>query len=139
MPSVFAALEDALSDAVDVTFGEMFVVIPMARATVNSQSASDPSRHDVTLQAVLDDRSASGASFARLNTAVSGRSGHSEFTVTSPLLFVESRRLGAYGAPKRNDRVRRVDTGDLYEIIDASKDGQGRYKLAMLWLKNEPT
>lgn len=140
MPSIFAELENELSDAIDDTFGEGFTFLPMIQATVNSRREPDPDRPSVPVQAVIDERNPGSSSFARLGatsggTAASG--GAPQFTATNPMLFLEERRMAAAGRPRRYDRFRRDDTGHVYEVTDVHQDGQGRLKLGLALVKRE--
>lgn len=139
MSSPFDALEDRLSDAVDAQFAEPFTHLPMRQPTPNSRREPDGTRAAQTFQAVLDDRNPGGASFARLGASsggVASSGGPPQFTASNPMLFVDARRLPA-GLPVRLDRIRRAATGDVYEVGDIHKDGQGRWKLALVKVAKE--
>ncbi len=134
MPSPFAALEDRLSAEVDRAFGESFVHLPMRQTTVNSARVADPDRAQRTVSAVIDDRTPGSASFARLGKTSGGvatSGGAPKFTTTSPTLFVDAAQF-AGAVPARLDRIRRVDTGAVYDITNIGKDGQGRLKFDLV-------
>lgn len=135
MPSPFAALEDQLSDVVDGMFAEPFTFLPMTQPTVNSRLAADPGRAQQTVSGVLDDRNPGSTSFARLGKTSGGAAtsgGPPQFSTTSPMLFIDERRFAGGVMPARRlDRFRRNDTGDVFEVTNIERDGQGRWKLAM--------
>lgn len=140
MPSLFAGLEDVLSNAIDETFAESWEFQPMRQPTVNSRREPDPDRVGVTLIAVMDDRNPGSSSFARLGSTSGGiasSGGAPQFTATNPMLFVDERRLGAGSRPRRYDRFRRTDSGHVYEVTDVHQDGQGRLKLGLALVKRE--
>lgn len=134
MTAPFAALEDELSDAIDTVFAEDWTHLPMAQPTPNSRRTPDPTRGQATFRATVDDRNPGSSSFARLGATSGGiasSGGAPQFSASNPMLFVDERRFPA-GLPVRLDRVRRHATGDIFEIVDMHKDGQGRWKLAMV-------
>lgn len=140
MPSVFAGLEDALSDAVDATFGELFDFIPMAQVNVNGRPAPDGSRTVQRFTAVIDNRDPGSTSFERLGSTGGGhasKGGPPSFTATNPMLFFETRHLAANTNPRRLDRVKRIDTGEVYEIKAVEQDGQGRLKAGLTKVAQE--
>ncbi len=133
MPSPFAELEDRLSAAVDAHFGEDFVHLPMMQATPNSRREPDASRSSSPFVAVIDDRNPGSTSFARLGSTSGGIAHHGgapQFTTSQPKLFVEASAFAS--EPVRLDRIQRVDTGDVYEITNLAKDGQGRLVFDMV-------
>lgn len=133
MPALFAGLEDKLSREVDRVFGEAFRFLPMWQPTPNSRREPDTTRAERDVAAVLDDRNAGSTSFARLGATkggIAGSGGPPEFTASNPMLFIDQAQLGGTRLD-RLDRFRRVDTGFIYEVIDITKDGQGRMKLVM--------
>ena len=139
MVSIFSALEDRLSAAIDVHFGETFVFMPMTQVTVNSRRSSDPERLSFEFTATFDDGSAGSNSFERLGNSSGGKtsgSGKPSFSVSSPMLFFEGTKFSS-GLPRRLDRVLRVDTGAVYEILDRGQDGQGRHKAALTKVAQE--
>jgi len=134
MVSLWAGLEDRLSDAIDQVFGETFVHLPMRSQTPLSRREADPERASAPFQAVIDDRNPGSSSFARLGSrtgGIAGEHGAPQFTASNPMLFLEERRLPG-GLPRRLDRIRRQATGDVYEVADVAKDGQGRWKLTLV-------
>lgn len=134
MTAPFAALEDRLSDAVDAMFGEDWTHLPMAQPTPNSRRQPDATRGPAQFRATIDDRNHGSASFARLGATSGGVASHGgapNFSASNPMLFVDERQFPA-GIPVRLDRVRRTATGDVYEIADLHKDGQGRWKMALV-------
>lgn len=134
MTSPFAALEDRLSDAIDGLFAETWTHLPMRQPTPISRRETDSGRTQQTFTAVMDDRTPGSASFARLGQTSGGIAsggGAPQFTASNPMLFVDERRFTS-GIPVRLDRVRRHATGDIFEVVDITKDGQGRLKMAMV-------
>lgn len=139
MPNLFAALEDELSDAVDSMFAESWTHLPMSQPTPNSRREPDQARGPATFLATIDDRNPGSSSFARLGATSGGTAssgGAPQFSASNPILFVDERRLPG-GLPVRLDRIKRIDTGDIYEVVDLHKDGQGRWKLAMVKVAKE--
>lgn len=133
MPANFAALEDRLSAAVDAVFGESFRFIPMRQPTPNSRREADPGRAERTVIGVFDDRNPGSSSFARLGNTkggVASSGGAPQFTSSNPMLFLDEVQMGGTRI-ERLDRFRRIDTGDVYEVTDITKDGQGRRKLVL--------
>lgn len=134
MTTPFAALEDRLSDEIDRVFAEEWTHLPMRQPTPNSRRAPDPERSQQSFRAVVDDRNPGSSSFARLGSTSGGvahSGGPPQFTASNPMLFVDERRLPG-GVPVRLDRIRRHATGDIFEVVDVHKDGQGRWKMAMV-------
>lgn len=141
MPSMFAALEDQLSDVVDTMFAETFDFLPMTQPTVNSRLAADAGREMQTVVAVLDDRNPGSTSFARLGKTsggVASSGGPPQFSTTSPMLFVDERRFsGGLMPARRLDRFRRAQTGDVFEVTGLERDGQGRWKIGLTKVAKE--
>ena len=134
MPSPFAALEDQLSSAVDAVFAEDFVFLPMSQPTPNSRRAADGTRTGRAFKAVFDDRIPGATSFARLSSRNKNEpkgDGPPSFKASQPLLFFDERQFAGGDFPHRLDRMRRVDTGAIYEITGVEKDGQGRSKVTL--------
>lgn len=134
MPSIFAAFEDELSDAIDGTFGEQFEFIPMVQPNVNARPGPDHSRAVQLITAVIDDRNPGSTSFERLGSTGGGHAvkpGAPKFTASNPMLFFDSRQLMPGSNPVRLDRFRRLDNGATYEITALDQDGQGRLKAAL--------
>jgi hypothetical protein len=135
MPSVFAGLEDELSTAVDETFGESFVFLPMTQPTVNSRLGPDPTRLSFEFTAVIDNKSAGSNSFERLGKSsggVASKGGTPQFVTSSPMMFFDSRQFVGAGLPRRLDRVRRADTGEVFEVTAIEQDGLGRHKASIV-------
>lgn len=140
MPSPFSALEDRLSSAVDAVFAESFVYLPMSQPTPNSRQATDGTRTGRTFNAVFDDRIPGATSFARLssrNKSAPKGDGPPGFKASQPLIFFEERQFAGGDFPRRLDRVRRVDTGDVFEIVGCEPDGQGRWKMPLTLVAKE--
>lgn len=140
MPSVFAGLEDQLSLAVDQVFAERFSFQPMAQATPNSRREPDAGRTGRDFSAVFDDRIPGATSFARLSSRNKNEpkgDGPPSFKSSAPLLFVDERQFSGGDFPRRLDRVRRSDTGVVYEVMGVEKDGQGRFKMPLTQVAQE--
>lgn len=134
MPSAFAALENKLSREVDTVFGEDFVHLPMKQATPNSRRETNADLPQTVFVGVFDDRTpGSSSSFSRLGPTSGGHAtsgGAPQFTGSSPMLFVDDGQFDT--APARLDRIRRVDTGAVYEITNIAKDGVGRLMINLV-------
>lgn len=134
MSSVFAGLENQLSDAIDEMFAEAFEFIPMVQPNVNARPGPDVARAVQTIQAVIDDRNPGSTSFERLGATGGGHAskpGGPKFATSNPMLFFDSRRLAPGSNPARLDRFRRLLDGAVYEITGLDQDGQGRFKASM--------
>lgn len=141
MPANFAALENTLSCAIDHMFGESFRFLPMTQATVNSRLAPDTTRDSAEIRAVLDDRNPGSTSFERLGRSSGGIASKSQtpqFATSNPMLFVDERQFFPAAMPARRlDRIKRTETGDVYEITGLEKDGQGRWKIGLVKVAKE--
>jgi hypothetical protein len=120
VPSVFDALEDAVSDACDATFGEYFdvqemVTAPNVRPTA---AAADP----VRVTGIFDDRER-----AQMLQGFRGGYGNGPgVTSPSPRVSIDIRAFGGAPVADRLWQVTRVDTGEVFEVSDAKPDGEGR-------------
>lgn len=140
MPSLFAALEDRLSAAIDKQYGEWFVFLPMTQPTVNSRLGPDASRSSFRFFAVWDDSVPGSNSFERLGKSSGGTAssgGKPQFATSNPLIFFDGVQFGGV-LPKRLDRAMREETGGVYEMTEApKKDGQGRFRVALVKVAQE--
>lgn len=124
MPTAFAAHEDRLFAACEAAFGEEFTVLPYAAAPGGGVRAPDPGRLAVTVPAIFQNplyRSREFGSEARGSTPA---------TMDKPSVSIDARHLTSWH-PQRLDRLRRVATGDVYEISNVQRDGEGRWLLAV--------
>jgi hypothetical protein len=130
MPSLFAALDQQVSDDIDTVFAETFEIRPYATADVNAGRTPDKARPVLHVQAIFDDRykdvSPMGSSnfVARAATPVGS---------TEVKLSLNLAQLGGGPAPIHGDLCVRLDTKDIYELTDPKPDGLSRmvYRLKL--------
>ena len=125
MPSLFAALEDRLSDTIDHVFGEPFEFRPYVAVVPNVRPAADNSRAVRPVFGAFDE-----PSFNSTEVGTDVRGG-SRFSMRKPSLSIDVRQFLAGQKPQRLDRLLRIDTGKVYEVSDVKQDGEGRYKLML--------
>lgn len=116
MPSPFDALAARLNGAVNGLRGEGFTLVPMAKADVNARPAPDGTRVEVAFTATFDDqgnRAGSGVEDWRAASIRKDKPGH---TTDRPEARAE-RSLFAE-RPRQGDRLRREETGEVFEIAD---------------------
>lgn len=124
MPSPFAALENRLSDAIDVQFGEAFEFRPHT-ALPNARPTVDATRAVRAVTGVFDE-----PSFVSTEIGAEVR-GSSRFSMRKLSLSIDVRQFAEGEGPRRFDRFLRQGTGALYEVTDVKQDGEGRYKLML--------
>jgi hypothetical protein len=123
MPSLFAALEDRVSDTVDAVMGEPVTWTPMRAAPSGGRRTVDPDRAPLTFTAVFD----SGPHVSKALGAVERTA--TRVSMDKPSVSVDLRRL-AGRLPVRLDRITRA--GVVYEINDVqAPDGEGRLMLSL--------
>lgn len=125
MPSAFAALENRLSDAIDLQFGEPFTFQPHAAPVPNAKPSPDPTRGARTVVGVFDE-----PSFVSTEIGAEVR-GSSRFSMRKLTLSIDVRQFAGGEGPRRFDRFLRQGTGTLYEVTDVKQDGEGRFKLML--------
>lgn len=119
MAAIFSALENRVSDAVDRLFGESFGFSPMMLpANVNARPVVDPDRLTSTVTGIFDARS-------RSVSTVGPQQGPG-VSAPGPWLSLDDRQFDSGQPPRRNDRLKRLTTGEVYEISEITVDGLGR-------------
>jgi hypothetical protein len=133
MPSPFAALEDAMSEAVDEQFAEAFEYRPYTAGPGGGRGGPDASRPLMAIRGVFFDKSYNSKAFGDEERTAT------RMTLRHATLSVDKRQLAHHDPPRRADRVKRVDTGVVYEIAEVGEDGHGRHKLRLVEiLKEDP-
>jgi hypothetical protein len=127
-PSVFAALEDEMSALCDQTFGEQFEYRPYLEGPGGGRGGADGSRPVVTITGVFSDKSYEAKSFGEVERT------SSRMTLRHAKLSIDRRLIDA---PRRSDRVKRIDTAAVYEIAEINEDGEGRWKFRLIELGKE--
>lgn len=126
MPSVFSAMEDQLSDAVDATFGEQFEFQPKTPGAGGGRPSVDPSRAVREVNGIFDDRSFSSKSFGDVaRTAM-------QVSLRHQWLSIDKRQFLDDQQPRQKDGFKRLDTGVTYSVAEVTQDGEGRYKLRLV-------
>lgn len=125
MPSLFAGLEDRLSDAIDRQFGEAFTFRPHAAVVPGAKPLPDPSRSTRPVVGVYDE-----PSFTSTEVGADVRGG-SRYSMRKLSLSIDARQFAANEPPRRLDRFERTGTGKHFEVTDLKQDGEGRYKLML--------
>lgn len=124
MASAFAAIENRMFESCEATFGEEFDHLPFVAAPGGGIRSPDASRLGATVTGIFESplyRSKEFGSEARGSTPA---------TMDKPAVSVDERRF-VNGPPQRHDRLRRVATGEVYEISNVQRDGEGRWLLAV--------
>lgn len=126
MPSPFAALEDAVSEIVDAHFGESFELRPMVKPA-NGRAEPDHTRPSRIITGIFDAQS--GA--AHIGSGIAPGQ-----TSAAPWISIDEREHVGL-VIKNGDRLRRVDTGEIFEVIAAPPDGMGRTRYAVKMVARE--
>jgi hypothetical protein len=124
MPSAFAVIEDRLFEACEATFGEAFEHLPYAGAPGGGLRTPDASRVGCTLTGIFQSPLYTSTQLG------SEARGSTPATMEKPAVSIDQRRF-VNGPPQRLDRLRRVSTGEVYEISNVQRDGEGRWLLAV--------
>jgi hypothetical protein len=125
MPSIFAGLEDLLSDQVDAVFGESFEFRPMTPGVGGGRPAVDTSRAVRQVTGAFDDRS----SVSKALGEVARRS--TQAVVRHQWLSIDERQFAAGQGPRQKDNFKRLDTGTVYSVAEIMQDGERRYKIRL--------
>ncbi len=107
----------------DQTFGEQFEYRPYLSGPGGGRGGVDSSRPIVTITGVFRDKSYDAKSFGEIERT------SSRMTLRHVYLSIDKRVLDE---PRRSDRVKRVDTSAIYEIVEINEDGEGRWKLRLV-------
>lgn len=130
MPSLFSKLEDRVALELNRVMGEEFEFRPMAGGVGGGRRTADNSRSTATVTAVLRTplhRSSEFGSEAR---------GSVPRSIEKPELWMDSRQMPGV-TPQRLDRFVRADTGEIYEVADVQRDGEGWLKLPVKHIGDE--
>jgi hypothetical protein len=132
MPSAFAALENRLSTACDVQFGEQFEFRPMTAAPGGGRRSADATRAVRTVTGILTDDPFSSKSLgAEERTATRA-------AMSKIVLSVDARQFAAGVPPRHLDRFVQLDTGRVFEIATPPQlDAEQRYALRVTIVKVE--
>lgn len=126
MPSIFAALENRVSDSCDAFFGEQWVLEPMMAAPGGGRRTVDAARASVEVAGIY---SAPNKRSTEFGTEARGSVPR---LVEETTVSIDVRQVPDGDRPQRFDRIRRIDTGQVFEISHSERDGEGRIKA---WLK----
>lgn len=125
MPSIFAGLENQLSDHVDTVFGELFEFRPMTPGAGGGRPSVDASRAVRQVKGVFDDRS----SVSKALGEVARRS--TQAVIRHVWLSIDSRQFVTGQGPRQKDRFKRIDTGIVYDVAEIMQDGEARFKIRL--------
>ncbi|ADJ23036.1 hypothetical protein Hden_1224 [Hyphomicrobium denitrificans ATCC 51888] len=125
MPSIFAGLEDQLSDHVDAVFGELFEFRPMTPGVGGGRPAIDNSRAVRQVTGAFDDRS----SVSKALGEVARRS--TQAVIRHIWLSIDERQFAVGQGPRQKDRFKRLDTNIVYDVAEIMQDGERRYKIRL--------
>jgi hypothetical protein len=124
----------AASDAIDTVYGEPFVYLPMTAADPNARRTPDPNRATTPIVGFFFDpyaRAASGP--ARRQGVKVEHPGHGS---SRPVLDIALAQLPF--APRRGDRVQRLEDNSLWELAEPRPDGTGRAEIDLNHLSGPP-
>lgn len=127
MPSPFAALENRVSESCDAVFGEQWMLEPMMAAPGGGRRTRDASRAEVELTGIY---SAPNKRSTEFGTEARGSVPR---LIEETTVSIDVRQVPDGDRPRRHDRLRRVDTGQVFEISHAERDAEGRIKA---WIKD---
>lgn len=125
MPSIFAGLENQLSDHVDVVFGELFEFRPMTPGVGGGRDGVDSGREIRQVKGVFDDRS----SVSKALGEVARRS--TQAVIRHIWLSIDERQFAAGQIPRQKDRFKRLGTDTVYNVAEIMQDGEGRYRIRL--------
>lgn len=125
MPSIFAGLENQLSDHVDAVFAEAFEFRPMTPGVGGGRPSADGSRAVREVIGVFDDRS----SVSKALGEVARRS--TQAVIRHIWLSIDERQFADAQGPRQKDRFKRLDTGIVYDVAEIMQDGERRFKLRL--------
>ena len=131
MTSAFAALENAAWSAWDRVMGEEFEHRPYVPAPGGGARTADGTRAIRTLACVLEIREHRATEFG------TEARGSTPATMQKTWAHMDTTQLGASPRPQRHDRLARTATGDVYEIAQVERDGEGRLKLQLKHIGKE--
>lgn len=132
MPSLFAALEDRLSKACDVQFGEPFEFRPMVAAPGGGRRSADGSRSIRSVVGILtDDAFRSKSLGAEERTATRA-------AMSKIVLSIDLGQFAPGQPPRHLDRFLQAGTGTLFEIADPPQlDAERRFALRVVIVKQD--
>ncbi|PZQ13639.1 MAG: hypothetical protein DI565_13940 [Ancylobacter novellus] len=125
--SIFDDAFAAAGDAIDVVFGEDFEAIPRARVggDVNARLVADPSREPFgfvgSFVAVDEEFHTEGRRMPQTATRASSAPRTTIDVAVSELRYV----------PKSGDLVRRLKTGEVFEVSKTPADSVGRISIEL--------
>lgn len=125
MPTVFAGLEDQMSDTIDEMYGELWTLLPMMDSAGGGRRVVDATRPEAVFTGAYDGpvkRSTEFGSEAR---------GSNPRILNEPSISIDTRQFAGGGLPRRFDRIRRHETGQLYELSHGERDSENRLKYAL--------
>lgn len=131
MPSVFAALEDRAWAEWRRIMGEDFEHRPQVAAPGGGRRTADDGRAVRLLTAVLEEKEHRSTEFG------SEARGSMPVTMTKTWAHVDTSELDGAARPERLDLFVRLATGDIYEIAQIERDGEGRLKLSLKHIGKE--
>lgn len=122
MPSLFAKFEDRAALELNRVMGEAWEFRPMAGAVGGGRRTVDATRSTATVTAVLRSPLARSTEFG------SEARGSVPRSIDKPELWMDTRQMPGV-VPQRFDRFVRADTGEIYEVADVQRDGEGWLKM----------
>ncbi len=124
--TVFGALEDMMSETIDVMFGEQWTLQPMMDSAGGGRRVVDASRTSVVLTGAFSAPIKRSTEFG-----VEAR-GSNPRLLEETWISIDVRQVPNGDRPRRFDRLVRAETGQVFEISHAERDMEGRIKA---WLK----
>ncbi len=131
MTSVFAALEDKAWSQWHRVMAEAFEHRPQTAAPGGGRRSADASRPIRTLTAVFEIKEHRSTEFG------SEARGSMPATLQKTLAHLDTSQLAGGSRPERLDQLVRTQTGDIYEISQVERDGEGRLKLSLKHIGKE--
>lgn len=128
MPSIFATLEDAVSDEIDRLFAEYFEHRPMTQRP-NVGASSDVDRSVLRVVGIFDART---EEMGQIPASMLSPGAKSE----NGFVSIDDRQFDG-PRPRKGDHFLRVDTGEVFEVSSFDDDGLGRrrYRLRHVGLE----
>jgi len=131
MPSVFAALEDKAWAQWNRVMAEDFEHRPQMAAPGGGRRSVDETRPVRLLTAVLEIKEHRSTEFG------SEARGSMPATLQKTWAHLDTAQLVGGARPERLDQIARIQTGDIYEISQVERDGEGRLKLSLKHIGKE--
>lgn len=122
MPSLFAKIEDRAALELNRIMGEAWQFRPMTAGPGGGRRTADATRATATVTAVLRTPLARSTEFG------SEARGSVPRSIEKPELWMDTRQMPGV-VPQRFDRFARTGTGEIYEVADVQRDGEGWLKM----------